>query len=221
MKTAVIVGATGAIGSELLSLLLDSSEYVQVHCLVRRPLAFSHPKLIVHNINFDELMTLDLLQLHPELTNIQFFCCLGTTLKQAGSITAFKQIDQEYVLNTAKLAERISASTFTLISAIGANASSSNYYTQTKGEVEQDIQQYQIPSIRIFRPSLLHGKRNQFRAGEYLGFLLLTVLSPFLQGKFKKYRAISTTQVAKALFLTSIQDHDKLVIFESDDIQAF
>ncbi|WP_298770531.1 short chain dehydrogenase [uncultured Shewanella sp.] len=221
MKTAIIAGSTGAIGTELLALLLKAMEYDQVHCLVRRPLGFSHPKLIVHSINYDEWDPQVFINTHPELMHGQVFCCLGSTLKQAGSVEAFKRIDKEYVLSVARFAELSSAKGLSLISAIGANARSSNYYTQTKGEVEQQVQQYHIPAIRIFRPSLLRTKRAQFRLGEYVGFLLLTLLSPLLQGKLKKYRAISTRQVAKALYLTSIQEHSGVVIFESDDIQTF
>ncbi|MCL1124521.1 short chain dehydrogenase [Shewanella surugensis] len=220
MKTAIIAGSTGAIGSELLSLLLDSSEYERVHCLVRRKLTFSHPKLVTHEINFDELGTLNLTEKNPELAHANVFCCLGTTLKQAGSLEAFKRIDKDYVLSVAKLAERLSASTFSLVSAIGANAASSQYYTQTKGEVELQVQQLNLPSIRIFRPSILHGKRSQFRFNEFFGFILLTLLSPILQGRLKKYRAISTTQVAKALYLTSLQSYDKSITFENDSILA-
>lgn len=221
MKTAIIAGATGAIGTELLALLLNATEYDQVHCLVRRPLGFSHSKLIVHSINFDEWDPQTLINTHPELMHGQFFCCLGSTLKLAGSIDAFKRIDNDYVLSMAKFAEKSSAQGFSLISAIGANAHSSNYYTQTKGEVEQQVLQCHISAIRIFRPSLLRTKRAQFRLGEYVGFMLLTVLSPLLQGKLKKYRAISAKQVAKALYLTSIKEHDGVVIFESDDIQTY
>ncbi|WP_299005392.1 NAD(P)H-binding protein [uncultured Shewanella sp.] len=221
MKTAIIAGATGAIGTELLAILLNAAEYDQVHCLVRRPLGFSHSKLIVHLIDFDEWDPQTLISTHSELMHGQVFCCLGSTLKQAGFLDAFKRIDIDYVLSVAKFAEESSAEGFSLISAIGANASSSNYYTQTKGEVEQQVQQHHIPAIRIFRPSLLHAKRAQFRLGEYVGFMLLTVLSPLLQGKLKKYRAISTKQVAKALYLTSIEEHDGVVIFESDAIQNY
>lgn len=221
MKTAIIAGATGAIGTDLLALLLKAAEYDQVHCLVRCPLGFSHPKLIVHSINFDKWDPQTLINTHPELMHGQVFCCLGSTLKQAGSVDAFKRIDKEYVLSVAKFAEKSSALGFSLISAIGANAASSNYYTQTKGEVEQQVQQYHIPTIRIFRPSLLHTKRAQFRLGEYVGFILLTLFSPLLQGRLKKYRAISTKQVAKALYRASLAEYDGVVIYESDDIQKF
>ncbi|WP_299493071.1 short chain dehydrogenase [uncultured Shewanella sp.] len=221
MKTAIIVGATGAIGTELLTLLLKAPEYSHVHCLVRRPMAISHSKLITHEINFDEWDIQPLINAHPTLMHAQVFCCLGTTLKQAGSIDAFKRIDSDYVLAVASLAETISAEGFSLVSALGANANSSNYYTQTKGDVESKVQQYQLSSIRIFRPSLLHGKRNTFRLGEYIGLILLTLISPLLQGKLKKYRAISITQVAKALYLSSLEPPQKLTFFESNDIQQF
>jgi uncharacterized protein YbjT (DUF2867 family) len=108
-----------------------------------------------------------------------------------------------------------------VISAIGANARSSNYYNQTKGETEELLQNLGLSSLRIFRPSMLHGNRKEFRLKEEVGYLVLTILAPLLLGPWKKYRAISVEQVAKALYESAKQDYPAVQIFESDEIQKF
>jgi uncharacterized protein YbjT (DUF2867 family) len=108
-----------------------------------------------------------------------------------------------------------------VVSAIGANAESSNHYIQTKGEVEGLLRSLGLRSLRIFRPSLLHGARDEFRLREELGYVVLKIMTPLLQGPWKKYRAIRVEQVAKAMYESARQDYPAVKIFESDEIQRF
>jgi uncharacterized protein YbjT (DUF2867 family) len=216
VRKALIAGATGAIGSVLLKLLNDSDQYSEIHCIGRREPATSGEKIKAHIVSYDELGQLDLQQPIDDV-----FCALGTTMKTAGSVENFKKVDRDYVHQVGKLAKRLNAKTCSVISAIGANAQSSSNYNQTKGEAEALLQSLGLSSLRIFRPSLLHGSRDEFRLREEVGFVLLTIMTPLLQGPWKKYRAVSVEQVAKAMFESARQDYPAVQIFESDEIQRF
>jgi uncharacterized protein YbjT (DUF2867 family) len=216
VRRALIAGATGAIGSVLLKLLNDSDQYSEIHCIVRREPATSGEKIKAHIVSYNEL---DQFNLQQPIDDV--FCTLGTTIKAAGSVESFKKVDRDNVYQVGKLAQRLNAKTCTVISAIGANAGSSNYYNQTKGEVEVLLKGLGLNSLRIFRPSMLHGSRKEFRLKEELGYVALTIMAPLLQGPWKKFRAIHVEQVAKAMYESAWQDYPAVKIFESDEIQGF
>jgi len=216
MRKALIAGATGAIGSALLELLNNSDQYIEIHCIGRREPAISGKKIKPHIVNSDELDQLDFQ--HP-IDDV--FCTIGTTIQTAGSVENFKKVDRDYVHQIGKLARRLDAKTCSVISAIGASSGSSNFYNQTKGEAEELLQSLGLTSLRLFRPSLLHGNRDEFRFKVSAGFVALTLVSPFLQGPWKKYRAVHVEQVAKAMFESAQQDYPAIHIFESDEIQRF
>jgi uncharacterized protein YbjT (DUF2867 family) len=216
MRKALIAGATGAIGSVLLKLLNDSDQYSEIHCIGRRDPPISGEKIKAHIVGSDEL---DQLNLQQPIDDV--FCAVGTTIKAAGSVENFKKVDRDYVHQVGKLAQRLNAKTCSVISAIGANAGSSNYYNQTKGEAEELLQSLDLSSLRIFRPSMLHGGRDEFRLKEEVGFVVLTIMTPLLQGPWKKYRPIHVEQVATAMYESARQDYPAVQIFESDGIQRF
>ena len=216
MRRALIAGATGAVGSALLVLLNESDQYSEIHCLGRRDPKTSSPKIKSHLVNFDEL---DQLQFNSPVDDV--FCALGTTIKTAGSVERFRKVDLDYVHQVGKLAHRLDAKTCSVVSAIGANAKSFNYYNQTKGEAEQRLQSLGLKSLRLFRPSLLEGERDEFRLKEAVGSVALTLVTPLLQGPWRKYRAIHVEQVAKAMLESALQDYPAVQIFESDQIQRF
>jgi uncharacterized protein YbjT (DUF2867 family) len=212
----LIAGATGAIGSVLLKLLNDSVAYSEIHCIGRREPPTSGEKIKAHIVSYDELDQLDLQQPIDDV-----FCAIGTTIKTAGSVGRFKKVDRDYVHQVGRLAQRLNAKTCSVVSAIGANAGSSNYYNQTKGEAEALLQGIGLTSLRIFRPSMLHGGRDEFRWKEAVGFVVLTFMTPLLQGPWKKFRAIRVEQVAKAMFESARQDYPAVQILESSEIQRF
>ncbi|MEP4079045.1 NAD-dependent epimerase/dehydratase family protein [Haloferula sp.] len=215
-RKALIAGATGAIGSVLIELLNRSDQYSEIHCIGRREPPISGEKIKSHIISYDEL---DQLSLPQPIDDV--FCAIGTTIKTAGSVERFKKVDRDYVFQVGKLAQRLKARTCSVVSAIGAKADSSNYYNQTKGEAEELLQSLGLRSLRIFRPSMLHGTRDELRMKEAIGFAVLTIMTPVLQGPWKKYRAISIAQVAKAMHESALQVYPAIQVFESDKIQNF
>lgn len=175
-KIAIVAGATGLTGELLTRKLVNSDLFSKVKVIVRRPLALESEKL-------KTLIIKDLSEISSLGERAQadvFFCCLGTTIKKAGSQEAFKMVDYTAILDFAKLAEQQKAKQFILISALGANASSPIFYNRIKGQTEDAVSKHNIPSIIIFRPSLLLGERKEFRFGESLAISLVKVIRNML-----------------------------------------
>lgn len=193
-RKALIVGATGLVGNELLQQLLQSEAYDNITILVRTPLSIEHPKLIQIPINFDELDSFE-----ERFAVHDVFCCLGTTIKKAGSQEAFKKVDYEYPLHAAMLSKKQAASQFFVVSAVGANSKSRIFYSRTKGELEDALQRLQFQSLHIFRPSLLLGDRKEFRFGEKLASMIIPALSPLFVGRFKKYKPVQASVLAQTM----------------------
>ena len=194
MKTAVIAGATGLVGKQLMFKLLESTSYEKVIILVRTFIHIKHPKLIQVIVNFESLSAYK-----DQLKGDDFFCCLGTTMKRAGSKEAFYKVDYSYCLEFARLASENNAQKFLLISAIGADASSSIYYSKVKGELENAIRGLTISAIHIFHPSVLVGNRLEFRFGEIIGIAMAKTLSPLMLGSLSKYKPIEVTELADSM----------------------
>lgn len=207
MKKALVLGGSGLVGSHVIELLLADSRYL-VSALVRKPLAIQHERLIIIPFNFDNpdkrLVTAD-----------EIFCCLGTTIKTAGSKASFYKVDYEYVLEIAQIAKSNGAKKIALISSMGANKNSFIYYNMVKGGIEAALTNLDFESLFILRPSLLLGRRLEFRLGETAGKLLMNVFSFAIP---KKYKAIQARQVAKAMIAKMNTDDTGVHIFESDQI---
>lgn len=216
---AVIVGASGLIGEHLLQMLLASSKYTSVTALTRRPLNITHRKLVQVVIDFNQLN--DELAKHCNKNAHQpfaehIFCTLGSTINKAGSKQAFYQIDHDYPLAIAKYFHQQGASLFTFVSAIGANENSPYFYNQVKGEIENSLKMIAYPHLGIFRPSMLTGKRREFRLAEQLGTVLMKALAIVIP---KKYRVISADKVATAMLKFANQPKQGTMIIESDQLQ--
>lgn len=193
-RTALILGASGLVGGHLLDFLLDSPAYRRVTSLGRRPLA-AHPKL--------EQVVTDLgdLERHADrFAADDVYCCLGTTIKKAGSRPAFRRVDHDYPLAAASLARAAGAGAFLVVTAIGADPHSAFFYNRVKGELERDLIALGLPSLHIFRPSLLLGKRGESRPGEEAATLLSKIFSPFFSGPLAKYRPVEARAVAYAMY---------------------
>lgn len=213
MRSAIVVGATGLVGSALIKLLCESEEYISVVAIARRKLDYEHPKLTVKVRSFDQLEEKDIDFAH------EIFCCLGTTIKKAGSRKEFEKVDVSYPLQVVSLAKKCGIMHFIVVSAMGAKENSAIYYNRVKGKLEQELMALELPQLSIVRPSLLVGDRNEFRFGEKIGEWMLKILNPILIGPVKKYRSIEATQVALAMMVIALHSKkSKVSIYEADEL---
>lgn len=214
MKTALIIGSTGLIGAQLLQLLLGSQEYEKVITFVKRDAGIKHPKLIQYIIDFDKPETYQ-----DFVKGDDFFCTIGTTIKKAGSKPAFKKVDFEYPKQFATIALHHKVKQFLIVSSLGADANSANFYLKTKGEIEAFLKQCTFESVTVLQPSLLLGNRTEFRLGEKIGTFFMKMTSFLFVGSLKKYKPIESETVAKALFTIAQNNCKGFQIIESDAIQ--
>ncbi|OWP63598.1 oxidoreductase [Hymenobacter amundsenii] len=214
-KTALIAGASGLIGHQLLPLLLASERYSRVIALVRTPLPLVHEKLEQRVVAFDRLA-----DYQTQLVADDVFCCLGTTMRQAGSREAFYQVDFTYVTELARLAAANFGGQLLVVSSLGAHLHARSYYARVKGEMEAAVQQTSFRAIHIFRPSLLLGHRADPRFGERVAGALLGLLHPVLRGPLRPYRAIGADTVARAMLRAAEEDGGGTRIHLSDAIAA-
>lgn len=194
-RTALVAGATGLIGGHLVKLLVADPAYEKVVVLARRRLEnIASPKLQTIIADFDAL--------DAALSGIAVddaFCALGTTIKVAGSQEAFRKVDHDYIAAFARAAKAAGARRFLLVSAMGADANSSIFYSRVKGETERAIRSIGFESLHIFRPGLLLGERREKRTGEEIGAALTPFLNPLMLGPLRAYRSIKSETVARAM----------------------
>jgi uncharacterized protein YbjT (DUF2867 family) len=213
-RTALIAGATGLVGAELLDLLLADPLVARVHSLVRRPSGRANEALAEHVVDFG---TLSATSLEPPVD--EAYCCLGTTMRAAGSRDAFRRVDFEFVMAFARLALGLGACSLTVISSLGADPESRSFYLRTKGEVERELIAFGLPSLGIVRPSLLLGQRRELRIGERAGELGLRLASPLLKGSLARYRPVHARMVARAMVDLGRRGEPGVHVLESDGIQ--
>ena len=192
--TVLLMGATGLIGRHCLEHLLASPRIDRVIAPTRRTINNRNQKLRNILIDFDNLDE------HEELFHVDaIICCLGTTIKQAGSRSAFRKVDFQYALETAQLGRSKKAKAFYLVTAVGADAKSPFFYSRVKGELEVKLRQLEYDSLSIYQPSLLIGDREDKRRSEYLFTKVASMANPLLSGGLSKYAAIKAESVAKAM----------------------
>lgn len=211
MKTALLVGATGLVGGFVLSQLLKEEQYNKIIVLTRKPLSLQHSKIKEVLVNFDNLQ-----QYTAEIKADVVFCCLGTTIKTAGSKVAFKKVDYEYPLQIAEIAKQNGTTSFLIITAMGAATNSFIFYNKVKGEIEQALQRLNFDTLHIIQPSLIIGDRNEHRLGESIAQKLSPIYNSILQGPLKKYKAIEASQIAKAMIHFS-KENTKGVQYHTND----
>lgn len=206
--TALLAGATGLIGNHLLEMLLASPTHDKVIALTRRPLERSHDKLSNLVADFDQL------EEAVRSSGIQVdegYCALGTTIKKAGSKEAFRKVDFDYETTFARAAQAAGATKFALVSAVGASARSSIFYSRVKGETERAVREMGFASCHIFQPGVLLGDRGESRPGEQLAVALTPLLNLGLQGPMKKYRGIEAKTVAEAMVAALATDRPSAI----------
>ncbi len=211
MKTAIIIGATGLVGSTLVEQILENSAYSKVVLLLRKPLNISHSKLIQEIMDFDKLDA-------TKIMGDDLFCAMGTTLAKAGSKEAQYKIDCTYPYEIGKIAKANGVKQYILVSAVGANFESSNFYLRTKGDLEKKIESLGFQNFVSLRPSMLLGDRGEFRFGEKIGTILSNILSQLLFGSLRKYHGIHAADVARAMQRFANQGLNGVKYAEYDEI---
>jgi len=213
-KTALLIGATGLVGNELLQLLLKDNSFSSIKIFVRKKAEIKHAKLIQIVVDLNNLSNYS-----NEIKGDVIFCCIGTTMKVAGSKEAFIKIDFDIPLNFAKIAMANGVDAFILISSLGANKNSSNFYYSVKGKVEEELKKINFNHLVVLRPSMLLGNRNEFRFLEVIGKFFMQALGFIFIGKLKKYKAIEAKKVAKACLIMANENKNSFSVVESDEIQ--
>lgn len=213
-QKAIIIGASGLIGRELLTLLLAYSHFETVKIFVRKSLNIKHPKLTEVISDFKDLNSLK-----SEIYGDALFCCLGSTKSKTPDLNQYRKIDHDYPLFFAEEGLKNGLQQFHLVSALGADAKSSNFYTKMKGETEEAIKLLGIPSLYIYQPSFLRGNRVENRPLEKFALLIMKAIDPLLIGGLKKYQSINAISVAKAMIIESIKNKRGIFVHKSDQIK--
>ena len=182
------------VGGLLLNTLLNAPDYTRVYALTRRPFGKEHPKLANRVVIFERMAD----QLKG-LVAQDAFCCIGTTIAEAGSQEAFRAADVDSVLLFARAARAAQATRFVVVSSVGANSQSKKFYLRTKGEMEEAVTDLGFTSVDILQPSLLLGPRKQLRPLEITGRIFAPLINPLLTGTREAYRAVPAETVAKAM----------------------
>lgn len=213
MKTALVIGATGLIGKSLVNKLLVDDRYQRVKIFVRRTLSLSNPKIEEYIVDFGNIGAWK-----NQIAGDDFFSAMGTKIKKAGSKEAQYKIDVTYQYEFAKAAAENGVRGYFLVSSVGANARSKLFYTRIKGELEEKVHSLSFNKIRIFRPSLLLGVRDEKRFGEKAAKNILKIIVPIFPF-LKNQRPIEGVKVAKAMIVSANKvEKDRIRIYELDEI---
>lgn len=214
-RSALLAGATGLVGGHVLELLLADDTWSRVITVGRRTTPQHHQKLEQRIVDLGALAALGDL---PQTDDV--FCCLGTTIRQAGSRPAFRRVDHDFVLSLANAGLRLGATQFLIVSAIGADPDSRVFYSRVKGEVEVATRKLPYRAVQIFRPGLLLGHRAEFRLGERIAMYLAPVAQPLLVGPLRRYRSIRASDVARAMVRIAREAPRGPNVWEYDGMRA-
>ena len=210
---ALIIGVTGLIGQNFLSLLEIDEYFTEIEIWLRKPIKIDSSKVKIKHVDFERITE------NESICADVVFCCVGTTIKKAKTREAFRKVDFDIPVNLAKLCTNSNIQKLIIISSLGADRESKNNYLKTKGEMEYAVSQYNIPSIVFLRPSILLGDRNEFRLGEIIGKIIIQLLGFLLLGKNRKYRGIKAIRVAKAMLSIAKDNTKGTRILESNEIE--
>lgn len=193
-RTAIVFGATGMIGTYLVEELIQNMRYSAIKVFSRRKLNIEHIKVIEHIVDVEDVSSYKDLIRGDDL-----FICLGTTMKKAGSIKRYEELDRDMPVNIALASYKSGIRRIAVVSALGANIKSKTSYNRIKGEMEEGISKIDFESTIIARPSLLLGNRGEFRLFEKIATVFAKLFSFILSGKLEIYRAIHGRNVAIAM----------------------
>ena len=213
MKTALIFGSSGLIGSELLNVITQNNNYNKIKLFVRSSPNSNDPKVEVIQIDFNNL------EKHKDsVVGDDCFFCIGTTRKDTPDKNEYRRVEYNIPVDIAKIAKSNSVKSFVYVSSIGANPNSSGSYLKNKGQVEEELNKLNFPKLAVIRPSILLGNRKTFRLGERIGIFVMKSLSIFFLGNLKKWKPIQAQYVAKAMEAIAQNNYQK-TIFESGQLE--
>jgi uncharacterized protein YbjT (DUF2867 family) len=213
-RTAIVFGATGLVGKALVEELCNSDIYFMIKVFSRHSTGFAGAEKIKEVIiDFDKLNDYSEI-----ISGDDLFLCLGTTIKKAGSVSRMEEIDRDLPVKIATIASLNSVEKLAVISSLGANPGSKNYYLRIKGEMEKGLMNLNFRTILILRPSMLLGERTEKRTGEEIGKVIMKILGVFLIGRLSKYKGIEAKKVAIAM-MKAINDKTGTDILESDALE--
>ena len=193
-RKALLLGATGLVGRDCLENLLASDDYERVCVLTRRPLSVEHPKLEVHEVDFDDI---EACQSQFQVDDV--FCCLGSTMKKAGSRQAFRHVDHDLVVLAGNMARRAGVQRFLVVSAVNAKARSPFFYARVKGQMERALIRLELPLLAILQPSLLRGAREDKRLAEDWGNIVNRIVEPLTRWTDAHWLPVDSRKVADAM----------------------
>tara|TARA_B100000700_G_scaffold292031_1_gene351580 strand:- start:557 stop:1213 length:657 start_codon:yes stop_codon:yes gene_type:complete len=212
MKSALIFGSSGLIGSQLVKLMANNDKYRSIKLFVRSEVPNSNSKIEIIKTDFNNLGN------HKDLIiGDDCFFCIGTTRKNTPDKNEYIKIEYGLPVEVAKIAKENSVDSFTYVSSLGANSNASGLYLKNKGKTEEALKKLNFPKLSIIRPSILLGNRKENRIGEKIGIFVMKSLSPLFLGKIKKYKPIKVENVAKAMINVAENDFQQ-TIFESDQL---
>jgi len=212
-RTAVMLGASGLVGGFCLRTLVDDPDYTRVLTFGRRQLpALTRAKVAQRVAELGSLTPDDF---HGAQ---DVFCTLGTTIRKAGSQEAFRHVDLELPLRAAEQALKAGAEQFVVVSSVGADAASKNFYLRTKGELEQDLAKLPFKAVHILRPSLLIGRRAEFRLGETIAMKIAPALDLLTLGSLRKYHSVRAEMVGQAMVAAARQGRSGTHVYEFGEI---
>lgn len=212
MKTALLFGATGLIGSHLLNLLISNNNYSKIKVFVRSSIELNHQKIEIIQTDFNNLKN------HKEeIKGDDCFFCIGTTKKNSPDKNEYKRVELEVPKQVAQIAKSNLVNSFVFVSSGYADPKSSGDYLKFKGLVEEELKRLNFSKLGIMRPSFLLGNRQEKRVGEKIGIFVFKLLSPLFLGPLKKMKPIHSATVAKAMVKIANENLGK-IIFESDEI---
>jgi len=212
MKTALIFGSSGLVGSHLVNLIINDNNYSKIRLFVRAETTNPNPKIEIFKIDFNKLEN------HKNsIIGDDCFFCIGTTRKNTPDKNEYVKIEYNLPVEVAKIAKENSINSFTYVSSLGANPNALGLYLKNKGQAERELIKLNFSKLSIMRPSILLGNRKEKRVGEKIGIFAMKTLSPILMGKMKKYKPIKVEDVANAMLHVVQNDYQKK-IFESDEI---
>lgn len=212
-KTALVFGGNGLIGTFLVQELIRDNRYAEVVLFLRQSIRSRHLKIREVIVDFNNFRDIEEVAHGDEV-----YCCVGTTISKAGSQERFRKVDFDLPVKVAELCVSNKTEKLAVVSSLGADPESNNFYLRTKGEMEKAVQASGVKKVYFFRPSMLLGKRSESRPAEFISKYLMQALSFLFVGKLKKYKAIHAKKVAQAMIQTMNNDRESSVI-ESYEMQ--